>query len=183
MAKDIAILIDGANFYETAKKLGFVIDYKRLLISFEKYNIHCASFFTGLSPNHDGLHGMVQWMECNGYRTYTKTISSYSNPDGSVKRKANMDVEITVEGMLVANRVDEVHLFTGDGDFTHLVQAMQHDGAKVIIYSSKVVNMCSEKLRRQADRFVELSEVKDSFSKIIATAVVNPVVKKRFFHG
>jgi uncharacterized LabA/DUF88 family protein len=183
MAKNIAIMIDGANFYETAKRLNFVIDYKRLLLTFERYDIHCASFFTGLNPQHDGIHSMVQWMENNGYRAYTKIFTSHTNDSGIVKRKANMDVEIAVECMLVASRVDEVHLFTGDGDFTYLVKAMQHDGAKVVVYSSRVANMCSEMLRRQADNFVELDHIKHDLSRIAAAATVVPRIigRKKFF--
>lgn len=182
MAKSIAILIDGANFYETAKKLHFAIDYKRLLDYFQDYDIQSANFFTGLKPEHDGLHAMVHWMSCNGYRTYTKIGSTFVNSEGDVRYKANMDVEISVQGMLLANRVDEVHLFTGDGDFTALVQAMQHDGAKVVLYSSIApdVDMCSDKLRRQADMFVDLDKIKHKLCK--TTAAPNlPPTKRKFF--
>lgn len=41
----IALLIDGANFYATAKTLGFDIDYKRLLKEFQSRGTLLRAFY------------------------------------------------------------------------------------------------------------------------------------------
>lgn len=185
MKKNIAILIDGANFYTTALKLGFEIDYKKLLLMYD-CDVQRAIFFTGLpDPSvRSNLRKMVDWMSTNGYVCVTKIVKSYVGQDGLSHSKANMDVEIAVEAMKIASRVDEVHLFSGDGDFSYLVKNIQDMGAKVYVYSSVMEGseMASMTLRKQADVFVEIKDIMEKIMKF-REPVITREVKKKFWGG
>jgi uncharacterized LabA/DUF88 family protein len=80
---------------------------------------------------------------------------------GRRKVKGNMDVELTVDVMEMGERVDHIVLFSGDGDFRRLVEAVQKKGVRVTVVSSIKTQppMVADELRRQADIFVDLGDL------------------------
>ncbi|HXQ12333.1 MAG TPA: NYN domain-containing protein [Caulobacteraceae bacterium] len=160
----IALFIDGANLYSSAKNLGFDIDYKKLLAEFRTRGVLVrAYYYTALVENEDysPIRPLVDWLDYNGYALVTKTAREYTDREGRKRWRGDMDVEIAVDMMELADHVDHVVLFSGDGDFRRLVQSVQQKGVRVTVVSTVKSQppMASDDLRRQADAFVELQDL------------------------
>ena len=161
----IALFIDGANLYSAAKGLGFDIDYKKLLEEFRKRGILTrAYYYTALVEDQDysPIRPLVDWLDYNGYSLVTKTAREYTDSQGRKRWRGDMDIEIAVDMMEMAAHVDHIVLFSGDGDFRRLVEAVQRRGKRVSVVSTIRTSppMVADELRRQADNFIELEELK-----------------------
>ncbi|MFK8034955.1 MAG: NYN domain-containing protein [Hyphomicrobiales bacterium] len=160
----VALFIDGANLYATGKALGFDIDYKRLLTQFqtESYLLR-AYYYTALAEDQEysSIRPLIDWLAYNGYSVVTKAAKEFFDAAGRRKVKGNMDIELAVDAMEIAEKVDHIVLFSGDGDFRSLVEAVQRKGVKVTVVSTLSTQppMIADELRRQADSFMELSKL------------------------
>jgi len=157
----IALFIDGANLYSTAKSLGFDIDYRRLLKEFgSKGYLLRAYYYTAMieDQEYSTLRPLVDWLDYNGYNVVTKPAKEFYDQSGRRKVKGNMDIELAVDAMQLAEHVDHIVLFSGDGDFRRLVEAIQRRGRKVSVVSTLQTQppMIADDLRRQADHFIDL---------------------------
>jgi len=160
----LAIFIDGANLYATAKSLGFDIDYKRLLSLFRsKAQLVRALYYTALAEDQEysSIRPLVDWLDYNGYTMVTKPIKEFTDSQGRRKIKGNMDIELTVDAMRLAEELDHIVLFTGDGDFRALVAALQLKGCRVSVISTLQTQppMVADELRRQADQFIDIADL------------------------
>jgi uncharacterized LabA/DUF88 family protein len=161
----IALFIDGANLYSATKSLNFDIDYKKLLEEFRKRGVLLrAYYYTALVEDQDysPIRPLVDWLDYNGFTVITKPVKRYTDQGtGVVRSKGNMDIEIAVDVLEMAAHLDHVVLFSGDGDFRRLVEAVQRRGVRVTVVSTVKSQppMASDDLRRQADSFVELSDL------------------------
>lgn len=158
----IALFIDGANLYSTAKAIGFDIDYKRLLKEFQsKGYLLRAYYYTALveEQEYSSIRPLIDWLDYNGYKVVTKPVKEFVDSAGRRKIKGNMDIELAVDAMQLIDHVDHIVLFSGDGDFRSLVEALQRRGRKVSVVSTLQTQppMIADDLRRQADHFIELS--------------------------
>ncbi|MFM9847756.1 MAG: NYN domain-containing protein [Hyphomicrobiaceae bacterium] len=159
-----ALFIDGANLYATAKSLGFDIDYKRLLGLFrEKGQLVRALYYTALAEDQEysSIRPLIDWLDYNGYTMVTKPTKEYTDASGRRKIKGNMDIELTVDAMELAEHLDHVVLFSGDGDFRSLVAALQQKGLRVSVISTLQTQppMVADELRRQADQFIDIADL------------------------
>jgi uncharacterized LabA/DUF88 family protein len=160
----IGLFIDGANLYSTAQMLGIDIDYKELLQVFRTKGILVRAFYyTALTENHDSspLRPLTDWLDYNGYTMVTKPAKYFTDPNGKKILKGNMDVELAVDILEMADKLDHIVLFSGDGDFRRVVEAVQRKGARVTVVSTLKSNppMIADELRRQADAFIELEDL------------------------
>ena len=160
----IALFVDGANLYATAKALGFDIDYKRLLTMFgSKGQLIRALYYTAISEDQEysSIRPLIDWLDYNGYTMVTKPTKEFTDPSGRRKIKGNMDIELAVDAMELAQHLDHIVLFSGDGDFRSLVDALQHKGKRVSVVSTLRTQppMVADELRRQADQFIDLKDL------------------------
>ena len=160
----IALFIDGANLYATTKGLGFDIDYKRLLKEFQsRGTLVRAFYYTALieDQEYSSIRPLLDWLDYNGYTVVTKPVKEFTDSTGRRKVKGNMDLELAVEAMELAPHIDHMVLFSGDGDFRPLVEAVQRRGVRVTVVStiSTQPPMIADELRRQADIFLDLVEL------------------------
>jgi uncharacterized LabA/DUF88 family protein len=160
----IALFIDGANLYATAKALGFNIDYKRLLTEFQsRGTLVRAFYYTAViqDQEYSPLRPLVDWLDYNGFTVVTKATKEFIDDSGRRKVKGNMDIELAVDAMELAEHIDEMVLFSGDGDFRSLVESVQRHGVRVTVVSTIATQpvMIADDLRRQADVFIDLSEL------------------------
>jgi len=167
----IALFIDGANLYATAKSLGFDIDYKRLLNLFRtKGRLLRALYYTALAEDQEysSIRPLIDWLDYNGYTMVTKPTKEFTDASGRRKIKGNMDIELTVDAMELAEHLDHVILFSGDGDFRTLVEALQHKGKRVSVVSTMNTQppMVSDDLRRQADQFIDLADMEEAVCRV-----------------
>ena len=162
----LALFIDGSNLYAAAKSLGFDIDYKLLRQEFmRRGKMLRAFYYTALLDNEEysPIRPLVDWLNYNGFTMVTKPAKEYTDGQGRRKVKGNMDIELAVNAMELADRVDHIVLFSGDGDFRPLVESLQRKGVRVSVVSTirSQPPMIADELRRQADNFIELDELKD----------------------
>jgi uncharacterized LabA/DUF88 family protein len=162
----IALFIDGSNLYATSKALGFDIDYRRLLSEFRgRGTLRRAFYYTTVieDQEYSSIRPLIDWLDYNGYTVVTKFTKEFVDATtGRRKVKGSMDVELAVKAMELAEHVDQIVLFSGDGDFRSLVEALQRRGVRVTVVSTLVTQppMVADELRRQADIFVDLAELK-----------------------
>ena len=166
----IALFIDGANLHAAARTLGFDIDYKRLLQEFQsRGTVLRAFYYTAISEDAEfsPIRPLIDWLDYNGYTVVTKPAKEFDDGEGRRKFKRNMNVEISVDAMELAENVDQIVLFSGDGDFRPLVEAVQRRGVRVTVVSSTVSRspMIADELRRQADVFADLVELKSKIGR------------------
>ncbi len=161
-----ALFIDGANLYSATKALDFDIDYKRLLSEFTtRVNLIRAFYYTALNEDaeYSPLRPLIDWLDYNGYTMVTKPTKEFTDSQGRRRIKGNMDIEIAVDAMEMAEHIDHMILFSGDGDFRSLVEAIQRKGVRVTVISTikSQPPMIADELRRQADRFIELQSLQE----------------------
>jgi uncharacterized LabA/DUF88 family protein len=166
----IALFIDGANLYATAKTLGFDIDYKRLLKEFQsRGTLLRAFYYTAIieDQEYSSIRPLIDWLDYNGYTVVTKATKEFIDANGRRKVKGDMDIELAVHAMELAEHVDQMLLFSGDGDFRSLVEAVQRRGVHVTVVStiSRQPPMIADELRRQADVFTDLAELKSKIGR------------------
>lgn len=162
----VALFVDGANLYATSKSLGFDIDYKRLLSHFRsRCQLIRALYYTAIAEDQEysSIRPLIDWLDYNGYTMVTKPTKEFTDSAGRRKVKGNMDIELTVDAMRLADRLDHIVLFSGDGDFRSLVSALQERGKRVSVISTLQTQppMVADELRRQADQFIDLADLED----------------------
>ncbi|MEH2624248.1 uncharacterized LabA/DUF88 family protein [Bradyrhizobium sp. AZCC 1719] len=166
----IALFIDGANLYATARTLGFDVDYRRLLKEFQgRGTLLRAFYYTTIVEDQEytSIRPLVDWLDYNGYTVVTKLSKEFTDASGRRKVKGSMHIELTVNAMELAERIDRMFLFSGDGDFRSLVEAVQRRGVHVTVVSTLTSQppMVADELRRQADAFIELAELKAAIGR------------------
>ena len=159
-----ALFINGANFYATTKALDVDVDYRKLLDFFRsRCYLLRAYYYTALSEDQEysSIRPLIDWLNYNGYHIITKPTKETTDAQGRRKVKGNMDVELTVDALTLVDTVDHFVLFTGDGDYRRLVEALQQKGKKVSVVSTITTQppMISDDLRRQADMFIDIKEL------------------------
>jgi uncharacterized LabA/DUF88 family protein len=167
---EIVLLIDGANLFATAKTLGFDIDYQSLLKEFQTGGtVLRAYYYTAIIEDrqYSSIRPLIDWLDYNGYTVVTKTTKEFIDASGRRKVKGNIDVELTVDAMELAEHADELVLFSGNGAFRSLVQAVQRRGVRVTVVStiSGQPPMIADELRRQADVFTDLVELQSRIGR------------------
>ena len=166
----IALLIDGANLHATARTLGFDIDYKRLIREFQRHGtVLRAFYYTTLveGSEYPSIRPLLDWLDYNGYTVVTKATKEFIDASGRRKVKGNMDIELAVDAMELAEHVDQIVLFSGDGDFRALVESVQRRGVHVTVVStiSSQPPMIADELRRQADLFIDLAALRSGIGR------------------
>ena len=166
----VALFIDGANLYSTAKAIGFDIDYKRLLKEFQgQAYLLRAYYYTALieDQEYSSIRPLIDWLDYNGYKVITKPVKEFVDSAGRRKVKGNMDIELAVDAMELVESVNHVVLFSGDGDFRSLVEALQRKGRKVSVVSTLKTQppMIADDLRRQADHFIDLASLANKIGR------------------
>lgn len=167
----IALFVDGANLYAAARALGFDIDYKRLLDLFaDKGYLIRAFYYTALveDQEYSSIRPLVDWLDYNGYTMVTKPTKEFIDITGRRKIKGNMDIEIAIDMMEMSSNLDHIVLFSGDGDFRYLVEAVQRKGVRVTVVSTMRTQppMVADELRRQADNFIELQDLTPDIERV-----------------
>ena len=166
----VGLFIDGANLYATARALGFDIDYKRLLELFkDKCQLVRAFYYTALveDQEYSPIRPLIDWLDYNGYTMVTKPTKEFTDSTGRRKLKGNMDIELAIDVLEMADNLNHIILFSGDGDFRRLVEAVQRKGVRVTVVSTvrSQPSMVADELRRQADAFVDLLDLQEQIER------------------
>lgn len=165
-----ALFIDGANLYAATRSLGFDIDYRRLLDHFgSKLNLVRAYYYSALldTEEYSPLKPLTDWLAYNGYSLVTKPAKEFIDTLGRRRIKGNMDIELAIDMLELAPKLDHAILFSGDSDFRRLVEAVQRKGVRVSVVSTIKTSppMIADELRRQADQYIELADIAPEFTR------------------
>jgi len=165
-----ALFIDGANLYSAAKALNVDLDFRKLLESFrEKAVLVRAYYYTAVVEGEEfsPIRPLIDWLGYNGFSMVTKPVKRFTDAQGHTRTKGNMDIEIAVDMLELAPHIDHVILFSGDGDFRRLVQAVQAKGVRVTVVSTTKSQppMIADDLRRQADAYIDMADRLDDWTR------------------
>lgn len=166
----LVLMVDGANLYSAVKALGFDLDYKAMRAYFaSKGTLVRALYFTALfeTDEFSPLRPLVDFLDYNGWQVETKPAKTFTDLQGNRRVKGDMDVDLAVAALEMAEHADHFILVTGDGDFFPLVEALQRRGKRVSVLSTikSTPALCSDDLRRQADCFIELDTLKPHMTR------------------
>ncbi len=158
----IKIYIDGANMFYTQKKLGWILDWKKVknLMEKEKEALDWR-YYVGVKKDDEGMRKYLKYLNAIGFNTFTKPLKKIKISDGQTKYiyKANFDVEITTDILLDKSKMDEIIIFSGDSDFQYLVGKLKDTGLKVIVYSSR--KTISWELKLEASEVIYFEDIKE----------------------
>ncbi|MGN7098329.1 LabA-like NYN domain-containing protein [Brevundimonas diminuta] len=166
----IALFIDGANLYSAARALNCDLDFKKLSTWFVgEGRLIRAYYYTAIVEGEEfsPVRPLVDWLDYNGFTVVTKPVKRFTDAQGHSRAKGNMDMEIAVDMLELAPRLDQAVLFSGDGDFRRVVQALQAKGVRVTVVSTVKSQppQIADDLRRQADAFVDLADIMNQVGK------------------
>ena len=134
-----------------------------------KTNVVRAYYYSAVleTEEYSPLKPLTDWLAYNGYNLVTKAAREFTDSAGRRRIKGNMDIELAIDMMEMASRLDHAILFSGDSDFRRLVEAVQRQGVRVSVVSTVRSSppMIGDELRRQADQFVELSDIAAGFTR------------------
>ena len=164
------VFIDGANLYATARGLDFDIDYKKLLAMFRnRSDLIRAYYYTVLieDQEYSPLRPLVDWLDYNGFTVTTKPAKDYTDLSGNRRIRNSINNDLAVDMLEIAERVDHIVLFSGDGGYRRLIEAVQRQGTRVTVISTVANNaaIIADELRRQADSFIDLSTLRDDIAR------------------
>ena len=158
----VAVFIDGANLYAATRSLEFDIDYRKMLAEMKSWGrLLRVFYYTAIveDDEYSSIRPLLDWLDYNGFTVVTKNAKSYTDDTGRRKIKGNMDIELAVDALETAPHIDRAVIFSGDGDFTRVVEAMQRKGVRVSVVSTLSTKppMIADELRRQCDEFIDLT--------------------------
>ncbi|HEY7847267.1 MAG TPA: NYN domain-containing protein [Candidatus Limnocylindria bacterium] len=167
MSKNVALFVDVANLYYSARGQEVDVDYVALLKAATKgRDLIRAYAYSGLDPENENQRKFIDFLGKNGYKVVHKDIRKFG--DGRVK--ANLDIELVVDLFRLAKRMDIAVIVSGDGDFAPAIRALQDEGVRCEVISFRP-NTSSD-LIAVADEFIDIMKIasigrgkKDSPSK------------------
>ena len=134
-----ALFIDGANLYSASRNLGFDVDYRNLLEYFRKQTYVVRAYYYAAileTEEYSPLKPLTDWLAYNGYTLVTKPAKEFTDATGRRRVKGNMDIELAIDMLELAPKLDHIVLFSGDSDFRRLIEAVQRRGVRVSVVSS-----------------------------------------------
>lgn len=158
----IAIFIDGSNLEAqlVEKRLGARIDFRKLLSYFGMNGrILRAYYYYPIESEEDKDSKFLVFLKRNGFQVVTKLMKRFY--DGG--QKGNLDIELAIDMLELADKVDRVILFSGDGDFAPLLRAVGRRGARthVVSYWGRGKGITGRELFNAADTFTDLEGIID----------------------
>lgn len=181
--KRTAVFIDAANLERSVADLGtkspnfkklkkgfmwkalpkgyYKVDYKKLYKYFKSNTTLASISFYSARFNTESHDNFLTFLKINGYRLVTKLVKEIVVIGEENKRKANFDVEISVDAVAWIRNYDNFVLFSGDSDFAYLMRFLKRKSKKVIVISER--GHVSNELVKTADKYQDLHTFKNEF--------------------
>lgn len=166
----LALFIDGQNLHSAARGLSFDIDFKLLRQEFARRGkLMRTLYYTTVieTEEQSPLRPLIDWLQYNGFSIITKPAREYVDSQGGRKIRGGIEIDLAVDAMELAQRIEHIVLFSGNGDFRPLVQSLQRQGVRVSVVSTirSQPSIIADELRRQADNFIELEELRETIGR------------------
>lgn len=170
MPERVALFIDGANLHATTRGLNAELDFRKVReVWASRGRLLRALYYTAVIEGEEfsPVKPLIDFLDYNGFSVVTKPVRRFTDADGRSRIKGNMDMEMAVDLMELAPRLDHAVVFTGDGDFRRVVEAVQAKGVRVTVVSTLKTQppQIADELRRQADEFVDLADLLPDVSR------------------
>lgn len=158
MSHNVGVFVDVSNLFYSAKSASVEVNYCRLLdCAVAGRDLIRACAYTGVDPDNPNQRKFIDFLRANGYKVICKDIHKYEG--GRIK--ANLDIEMAVDIMLLSENLDVVVLISGDGDFVRLLEAVQLKGVRCEVISFGIST--SNELIEAADQFTEITSLPGIF--------------------
>lgn len=172
-------LIDAANIIYANRYLRWPIDHQRLIKYLrERYNANKVIYYAGLEKKNKRKAKFYKKIESFGFEIKIKPVIEFKGKfywksfrcpkcyrriskkfQAPPTKKANCDVDLTIDAIQCSPQYDTLLLFSGDGDFATLIDFLKAKKKITVVFSSK--ENCSRKLRQKAYRFIEINQLKE----------------------
>lgn len=164
------VLIDGPHLWATTQALGIQVDFATLLEEIRmEATLVDAVFVTPLrtSDGEDPGFILARHAESDGFRIVTKPLLTFTDHRGRTRYGPDCSVEMALELVALADRVEHVILFCGDANLSAAVRAARQHGAAVTIVSTIADPPAdpSGDLRQVADRFIDLASIRAALTR------------------
>jgi len=154
LSKNVAVFVDVANIYYSARGQEVDVDYVALLKAATKgRDLIRAYAYSGLDPENENQRKFIDFLGKNGYKVVHKDIRKF----GDGRMKANLDIELVVDLFRLADRMDIAVIVSGDGDFAPAIRALQDVGVRCEVISFRP-NTSSD-LIAVADEFLDMMKI------------------------
>ena len=165
----ISLFVDGANMYYAQKKLGWYIDFRKVLSFFgsEMGNVISeAYYYTGADLQSKGRdNAFHEYLIYSGYTVRTKAIKQIvDDATGEIVEKANLDIEMVVDMLNTINLYDTCILMSGDGDFERALEVVRSHGKRIAVVAHP--DMTARELRNVVGKnFYDLREIEHAIAR------------------
>ncbi|WP_254966618.1 NYN domain-containing protein [Cyanobium sp. CH-040] len=182
----LVLAVDGHSMFYAQQKLGWFFDPRRLLAHAEaqpELELTSAFWYAGLRdpgdqrPFRDALTSLGFTVRTRPLRELAGAGGGAGAAEGEARQqfvRANLDVEIAVDLLTVADRTEVVWLLSGSRDLDRLVEVLRARGLQIVLMSTE--GMVARELRNAADRFVDLAGLRPQLEK--AEAIQAPVFSR-----
>lgn len=153
------VIIDAANLESSVKSLGWWIDYVKLRDLFDTQKLVEIRDYC-VAHNTDNQNKFFTFLKKNGYKLITKPLKIIKAPEiekGDI-RKANFDVEITIDVLEILDKFDTLVLFSGDSDFDYLIRKLRAKSKRIIVISTK--HHISKELITSSNKYIDLKKLR-----------------------
>lgn len=158
-----AMIIDGESLHHALRMIGTDIDYRKLLGMFFGQSFLASATYHAIAPSGEqtGRRALLDWLEYNGYRVREKRGRFTARSAGRGAQEEGVSLEMAVDALDITPRIDNLVLFSGDGDLAPVVRAVQRKGICVSAVSTLASKppLIADRLRRQVDRFFDLRDL------------------------
>lgn len=174
----IGLFIDGWHLSEATHALRLRLDYGKLLRYFQAQGqVARAFYYSAALPGPDGARGKAlhRWLGCNGYDILIKEAKSFIDDKGNRRVKNHLEADMVLDMVEMAPYLDQIVLFSGLGDLSRVVEAVQRKGARVTVVSTLCTRapMAAWALRRAADRFDDLVDLVPLIARVPSAAMTD----------
>lgn len=159
----IYVFIDVENVFYSQRNLGWKISYEKLMKYFKKEceEVKCFAY-SGLDENNTKQKKFLDMLEINGYVVRTKIVKKINLGRDKYKWKSNLDVELALEMVELADKYDTAVLMSGDSDFATPLDKIKQKRKRVIVMSTRG-RVAKELLERA--KYIDIRKLKKEISQ------------------
>ena len=151
----MALFVDVPNILYAAERSGVTVDWEKTQRFLARGRTLVRSIaYAPISDDPASRREMERFVLPfldKDYRIVTKPLKRFSG--GGVK--ANFDVELAIDILTMADRLDVIGLISGDGDFRRLIEIVSARGVRVEV--AAFGHSTSHDLREVADRYIDIA--------------------------
>ena len=148
--------VDASNIIYGARDAGWFIDQKKLFGYLKvKYQVKTAIFYFGKDSQNEKQAAFLEKLKKFGFVLRVKEIKRFG-----AKTKANCDVDLTMDALLLAREYKRGIFLTGDGDFCPLFEYLQNKAKKVVVVIAWPHRTAREIKKFAGENFVDMNSLR-----------------------